>query len=38
MDREQPGERSLGKIVITVLAVLVALSILLFILGRIQTL
>lgn len=38
MDREQPGERSLGKIVITVRAVLVALSILLFILGRIQTL
>ena len=34
MDREQTGERSLGKIVITVLAVLVALFVLLFVLGR----
>ena len=34
MDREQPGERSLGKIVIGVLVTLVVLIVLLFILGR----
>ena len=37
MDREQTGERSLGKILIGLLVVLVALGILLFVLGRIQT-